>query len=47
LSPVADAAAVHGPLPSTVKPSLRRIAAVSAAGTSIAVNVFTRSGRKV
>src|SRR5215204_6861696 len=30
-------AAVHGPLPSTVKPSLARIAAVLSDGTSIAV----------
>ena len=40
-------AAVHGPLPSTVKPSLARIEAVLSDGTSIAVSVFTRSGRSV
>ena len=40
-------AAVHGPLPSTVKPSRPRISAVFSDGTSIAVSVFTRSGRSV
>ena len=40
-------AAVHGPEPATVKPSLVRMSAVSFAGTSIAVSVFTRSARRV